>query len=119
LRRTGGHAKAWWDEYFGSIGGRDRWLRAPTSVLAPSEEWRAEADPLTEFLAARCVLQDEASALSGQLYSAYQEWAGEEGLRDKERLTSTAFGRRMGARFVGKRTSKGKRYHGVGVRMTG
>ncbi len=94
-------------------------LQAPTSVLAAGDEWRAEADPVAEFLAACCVLHPEESAQSAKLFAAYEAWAQIEGLRDRERLTATAFGRRMGVRFVGKRTEGGKRYYGVGLRLTG
>jgi len=90
-------------------------LRAPASVLAASEEWRTEADPLAEFLVARCELRADLSTRSSALYAAYLAWAETEGLRDRERLTANAFGRRMGARFGARRTKTGKLYDGVRV----
>jgi putative DNA primase/helicase len=94
-------------------------LRAPASVLAAGDEWRTEADPLAEFIAARCVRKPDAQARSSDIYAGYQKWADAEGLREKERLTATAFGRRMGARFVPRHTKAGKVYEGVGLLVTG
>lgn len=73
-------------------------LQVPTSVRAATEAYRAEQDILGEFLAERCILDDEARETGGALYAGYQKWATDHGLRERERLNATAFGRELGNR---------------------
>jgi putative DNA primase/helicase len=99
-------------------------LREPETVRAASQAWREEADPLGDFFATRCVVTDNAKVRAGDLYAAYCEWCEEEGLKDRERMTQQAFGRRIAARFDKKQRAyvngkTGPAYYGIGLRAEG
>lgn len=92
---------------------QDFGLHAPESVLDATEAYREESDPLAEFLAQRCEIDGGLHESSRDLFDAYSDHAEQEGIPKRERLTHAKFGRLMGGRFEGKRTSGGKVYHGV------
>jgi putative DNA primase/helicase len=104
----------------GCLDWRANGMQEPEGVTAATEAYRAESDPLSAFLGDCCVIGDRYTAAAGALFKAYQEWAGEQGIgeRDPARLTSTAFGKAVGERF--RRTRIGKRqtrsYLGLGLR---
>jgi len=54
--------------------------------------YRAEMDVLAEFLEDRCIQGPGLSATAKELYSAYQDWAEEQGIPEKERLKQRTFG---------------------------
>lgn len=91
-------------------------LPEPSVVQASTAEYRSENDPLTTFLDECCVQLDGVSIKAGQLYHRYTKWAGDH-LRVEDRLTQTAFGKRMKARF---RFTEGRHtvYFGVGLLTT-
>ncbi len=107
----------------GAVAWRREGLREPESVKAASQSWRDEADPLGDFLAACCLTGGEQLARAGDLFHAYCKFCEESGLRERERMTQTMFGRRMAVRFekrqrmvVGGR--QGPVYVGIGLRET-
>ena len=93
-------------------------LRTPEIVLAASSAWREEADPLGEFLSDCCVFGENCQVKAADLFSAYTQWSDDNGVRERDRMGSTAFGRRVGERFSKKRAGggKGNVYLGIGVR---
>lgn len=100
----------------GAVLWREEGMRTPETVIAATETYRVESDPLGDFIEAECLLGDALSAAAGTLYRAYQSWARREGLGDRETLSATAFGTRMTARFAKRSTNSGKVYVGVGLR---
>lgn len=90
-------------------------LGTAQAISDATSEYRADSDPLTAFLAECCVTGDHLIARAGDLYRAYTTWATEEGQREKELLSSTTFGRRIGERFPRHRGNTGKHYEGVGL----
>jgi phage/plasmid-associated DNA primase len=84
-------------------------------VTDATASYREESDPLGEFLMASCVLGDGLFAGASAAYQAYRAWAAKEGLSDKEAMTSTAFGKRMTARFRKHSRNSGKVYLGIGL----
>jgi phage/plasmid-associated DNA primase len=91
-------------------------------VREASEAWREEADPLGDFVAARCVIGDQCKVRAGDLFAAYVSWCEALGMKERERMTQTAFGRRIAARFEKQQRAyiggvQGPAYFGVGLRQ--
>lgn len=89
----------------------------PEAVLAATSKYEKESDELGEYLSERLFVHDGCTAKAGQLYKDYTSWADDRGLRKDDRLTATAFGRRMGERFRKTSDRHGTTYHGVGLRV--
>lgn len=92
-------------------------LNPPDCVTAATEQYRQESDPLAEFIAERCTEIKNATVTGADFYRAYAKWAGDRNMKEAEKLSSTAFGTRMGQRFENKRGMSGKVYYGVGLRI--
>jgi putative DNA primase/helicase len=88
----------------------------PLAVRAATTKYENDSDSLSEFIEERCVVGDTLTVAAGELYRAYDLWATDRGLRTKdERLSGTAFGRRMGSRFHKRSERRGTTYHGIGL----
>lgn len=94
-------------------------LRAPETVTKATSDYRAESDPLAEFLEESCVPAPGASVRASEFYSEYRQWAERQKMRDREQLSRTAFGTRMAERFERKKRNTGWLYHGIGLKVTG
>ncbi len=103
----------------GAVAWAKEGLAPPPSVLAASSAWREEADPLGEFLASCCITGEPYEVSAGDLHHAYCDWCDELRLKERERLSSTAFGRRMADKFTKDRVTRAGRkmttYFGVGL----
>ncbi len=99
----------------GCLEWQRRGLEPPASIQAATDDYRTESDPLAGFLAEYCVLGDGLASPANPLYKAYARWAADQGYRDRELLTSTAFGRLAGSRFDSGRSRAGKVYYGLGL----
>ncbi|MBM4415223.1 MAG: hypothetical protein FJ035_02985 [Chloroflexi bacterium] len=99
----------------GAIDWKVRGLDPPRSVLVATETYRAESDPLADFIASQCVVADGCSVGASALYAEYAAWAERLGMPARERLTTTTFGRRVGERFTRKSTKRGNVYTGIGL----
>jgi putative DNA primase/helicase len=60
---------------------RDGGLRPPKAVTDATEEYRAEMDPLADFLAEACFVGPSVQGRASELYSAYQRWAQAHGIK--------------------------------------
>jgi putative DNA primase/helicase len=99
----------------GAVAWRERGLAPPAAVRSATETYRVESDPLAQFLGDCCIEGEGCQGKATEFYKAYCRWAGEQGMNDREKLTSTTFGNRMTARFEKKRTNRGNAYVGVGL----
>ena len=97
----------------GTLAWRCHGLAAPEAVLVATESYRVDSDPLAQFLEERCVEGPDHQVKVAGAYREYVEWAAAQGMSERERLTSTKFGTRMGSRFEMARTKAGRIYHGV------
>jgi putative DNA primase/helicase len=106
-----------------AVEGCIRWqvdgLRSPSSVLAATEAYQQDSDPLGAFLAERCIIADQCSVAAGRLCKEYAAWAEDQGMRGKEVLSATALGRRLSARFESRHTKNGRLYKGIGLGSDG
>jgi putative DNA primase/helicase len=100
----------------GCLEWQRRGLEPPQSVRAATDQYRAESDPIADFLRDRCATGPELIARAGELYLAYQSWALKQGLKEREQLTATRFGRLMGQRFPKDSDREGTFYQGVALR---
>ncbi len=86
-------------------------LAAPPAVLAATAEYRAGEDELGRFIEDRCEVLEGASALAGDLWRAWQDWAREQGA---DHLSARALGLRLGDRgYQNAKTSKGRAWRGI------
>jgi putative DNA primase/helicase len=99
----------------GALAWQDRGLQPPGAVAAATETYRAESDPLAEFVERECVIGEELVVNATDAYRAYRAWATAAGFSDREALSTTRFGTRMKARFGGEHRKTGNVYLGVGL----
>jgi putative DNA primase/helicase len=91
-------------------------LEPPTVVTEATAAYEAESDPLRDFVDAELEQQPESQIHASDLYDTYCQWAKEHGLTERERMTATMFGRKMGERFPFKRINGRKVYLDVARR---
>jgi len=95
-------------------------FRIPDAVVASTADYRAESDPLADFIAMYCVPGENCVVRAGTLYEAYIEWCEEEKKPKRERFTTTMFGRKIAQLgYVSKgRDTKGRLvYWGIGLKQ--
>jgi putative DNA primase/helicase len=83
-------------------GARD-WYRhglpQVAEVQTATEVWRAESDPLAEWLETACVERAEARTPFADLWESYLDWTERQRLPVKERLSRLSVGKRLTDRF--------------------
>jgi putative DNA primase/helicase len=86
------------------------------AVQAATEVYRTEMDPLTDFLADRCVLG--AGLRAHGLYGEYERWCRDSGMRDA--LSAVAFKRLLESRgYRSSRDWQGRYFEGLGLAVAG
>jgi len=90
-----------------------RGLTPPPAVTTATEEYRQDSDVLGDFIGSCCRVEPGCTVTPSALFAAYKTWADAEGLTDRERLTSTMFGRRIKERFSQGRSGKQRLYVGL------
>jgi len=75
-------------------------LNAPAAVLNATRAYERDSDPLAMFLEEACVTNTEYEVGATDLFQHYKSWADRHSLTDRERLTATMFGRKLGERFT-------------------
>lgn len=78
--QRGGRAILAW-----AIAGCTQWqasgLDVPHTVTAATDRYRADMDPLAEFLEDHCAFDPQQWVIAGDLRAAYEEWCKDQGLR--------------------------------------
>ena len=87
----------------------------PEVVKVATQEYKEESDALAGFISDRGVQDANATIKASDLYNEYKNWAVEQGMREKEILTSTAFGRRMRDKFSKEKRGGTVYYFGIGL----
>ena len=90
-------------------------LPTPAAVRAATASYRSESDVLGKFLDDRCDLADGMTAEAGKLYTAYTEWATENGVRAQ---SNVRFAKALTERGFTKEknpSTKRQEYQGVGI----
>ncbi len=91
----------------------------PECIIAATQEYEAESDPLSEFILDECVISSQARTQSSRLYKEYKAWGHNQGMTEKEILTLNAFGRRMGQKFKKTHDRDGTYYVGLAMKCDG
>jgi putative DNA primase/helicase len=97
----------------GCLDWQQHGLGQPARVQQATSDYAADSDPLASFLDEACELDEHAETSGADLFDNYRHWSERHGLSERERLTATAFGRRMGERFTRRKTRQGVVYEGV------
>lgn len=97
----------------GCLAWQEHGLGEPAAIRDATDEYRADSDPLADFVAEFCESDVTAVTRGSELFEAYTKWADSQRLSRLERLNSNDFGKRMAERFAKKHTNTGKVYHGV------
>ena len=94
----------------GLLEWRGKGLQPPPAVMAATQEYREESDPVGLFLSGWCERTDKAETQATILYEAYKLWCVENAV---DPMTNTLFGRMLPERGIEKRTSGVVRYCGI------
>jgi putative DNA primase/helicase len=93
-------------------------LNEPDEVKEAVQEYRAEMDPLKEFLETKCLIGPDLTTPAAGLYSAYNSYADENNLQKRERLLKRSFGLALAEQGFrkAKGTSGVRLWRGIGLR---
>lgn len=94
----------------GCLAWQQHRLEVPAAVTEATAAYEAESDVLRGFLEEAIEAQPESEIAAAELYQHYRTWAEAHNLTDRERLSATAFGRKMGERFPYRRVGGRKLY---------
>jgi putative DNA primase/helicase len=92
-------------------------LQLPALVRDATSEYERDSDPLAAFLAEACELDADAELRASEAFDHYKRWAESHGLTERERLSATKFGIKLGERFEGQHSRDGKLYKGLARRV--
>lgn len=101
----------------GCFAYQEKGLEPPDVVKAATERYRQDSDPLSDFINERC--EENGEVRARDLYKAYTAWAEGQGMKPKETLSGTKFGRLMSDRYNKETTMYGKKYCGISLRGNG
>ena len=100
----------------GCLAWQEEGLRPPDKVLHAVKDYRQEMDILGSFLDERCIVGNEYQVKAKDIYTAYSDWAVENGERA---VSQRKFGTAMTERgFDRVRTSSAHFYMGIGLCVT-
>jgi putative DNA primase/helicase len=103
----------------GCLAWQQQGLDPPAVVRQATAEYETDSDPLGGFLEEACERDTASEVHAKELYEDYRRWADAHNLGDRERLTATMFGRKMGERFEKLRDrTEGVIYCGIARRST-
>jgi putative DNA primase/helicase len=90
-----------------------RFENAPEAVKVATEEYQQESDPLGEWITDAVELAEAGEIKASDAYNNYCAWASANGMKEREQMTVTAFGRRLKNRFKKVRHASGLFYQGL------
>lgn len=82
----------------------------PEIVSLATNAYQQENDVLAEFLAEMYVESLDGETKASEFYKSYTKWAEEQGLKGKDVLSNTTFGRRMTDKFI-KKSKNGRAFY--------
>ncbi len=91
-------------------------LRPPAVVAQATAQYQKEQDAIGGFLDEAIDLDPTSEIGATELYDHYRVWADQQRLSDRERLTATGFGRKIGERFTRVPIRRGNVYLGLARR---
>ncbi len=94
---------------------RNHGLQPPACVQSATRQYQEDSDPLAGFFEECCIYGNDWSVRASALYTAYRAWAESQQWKEREILGTTAFGRRMTAKYRKVHDEKGWYYEGIGI----
>lgn len=88
----------------------------PLTVKAATQDYQAENDALAGFIDEECVIHESLSIKAYEFYTDYKTWAGRQGFSERELMSRTMFGIKMGERFKKSPQRSAIFYVGVGLK---
>lgn len=88
-------------------------LKMPDKLKEASQAYRTEMDVVEQFIEDECIKEDGARVKASMLYSAYKDWANENGIY---KMDNNKFGKKMMEKFKRKRFNNGYNYLGIRTR---
>lgn len=85
----------------------------PEKVNLATQAYQADNDVLADFIFTRCRTEGDCLTKARSLYNDYVAWCGEEGIQRADIISSTAFGRRMGDKFISVHKKDAFYYKGI------
>lgn len=85
-------------------------LKMPDKLKEASQAYRTEMDVVEQFIEDECIKEDGARVKASMLYSAYKDWANENGVY---KMDNNKFGKKMLEKFKRKRFNNGYNYLGI------
>lgn len=114
FRNCGGAVLSWMIEGAKKFIENDCELHTPDAVNRASAEYLAENDWLNQFIEAKCDVNPEYIALSGELYDEYREWCGQ--TKNYIHHVSDFRAALIAAGYVAQRTHSGRVIKGLRVK---
>jgi putative DNA primase/helicase len=111
LRDEGPGILAWMVR--GCLAWQQHGLKPPAAVADATQAYERDSDDLADFMEAAVELEPDSQVMASELYEHYDRWAKAQGLSERERLSSTQFGRRISERLRARRLHGRKWYLGV------
>ncbi len=99
----------------GCLNWQNNGLGYPDAVADATEDYQNDTDPLGEFLQERCEDGKHQSVKASTFYRAYCDWCELNGVTGREKMSRTAFGRRLSEWFDKEHRRDGNYYFGVGL----
>ena len=88
---------------------------APEIVLAATNEYQADSDPLRDFLEECCEVDSDVEVSASAIYEAYVRWCDRQKLSRDDRMSRKQFGSRLSERFERRHAMKGRIYRGLRI----
>lgn len=87
----------------------------PQCISTATSEYQADSDPLSQFILDSCIINPQCQVRGKDLYAKYLAWCSDQGLREREILTNTGFGRKIGEKFKKSHKMSGTIYFGLAL----
>lgn len=102
-----------------ALAGAKSWyahgLGTPPSVMLATNQYRQAADPIQEWMSDRVLIHDAFKTSAKDLFDDYLSWGKRNGMGEKDLLSATSFGRRLGVHHE-KRKIVGQNFY-IGLRL--
>ena len=95
----------------GCLAWREDGLKAPTAVILATKQWRAENNPIADWLTDKTLMDPEASTLFVELNASYKSWVQENNIKRPVSGITLAKALKNAGCSIG--TERERTYHGL------
>lgn len=90
---------------------QDKGLMPPPQVVNATCQYRKGEDLIAQFFEECCLISENAFCRGGEIFSAYQKWCDERGVKSRR----NKFYEKLSSRFDSFKSDSGKIYQGIGL----